>query len=423
MIAQGENWTLHNGDCIEGMRTLADCSVDSIVTDPPAGIGFMGKEWDSDKGGREGWVSWLTGVMAEAYRVLKPGGHALVWALPRTSHWTGTAIESAGWEVRDVHHHIFGTGFPKSLNVSSIMHELLGVTDGEYGTALKPAVEHWILARKPLDGTYAENIRAHGVGALNIGGCRVSGDMSTGSWGEKRGDSGFYAPGVGTNRAAVPGGTKNDAGRWPAHLSLDEYSAALLDVQSGIRDSGGYPAEGGQRTHGSTFGQPSARGEQKFGSSSGGVSRFFFVAKAPRAEKDAGLEGRARKSGGEATGRVDGSAGTNNPRAGAGRKGGIRNIHPTVKSIELMRWLVRLITPPGGLVLDMFAGSGTTGLGCIAEGARFIGFELGADYHEIAVARLEAASRQQTLFATAPATKPEEAKPNPAQPSLFGGAA
>lgn len=417
--ATGDGWELRRGDCLVRLRELADSSVDAIVTDPPAGIGFMGKDWDSDKGGRDAWVAWLTAVMAECLRVLKPGGHAVVWALPRTSHWTATAIEDAGFEIRDVHHHIFGTGFPKSLNVSSVMHEILGVTDGEYGTALKPAVEHWVLARKPLRGTYAENIRAHGVGALNVGACRVAGVIGSGAWGGDSEDSHFYEPGSGTARSSRPGGKKNDAGRWPAHLSLDEYAAALLDEMSGCSSS---TAAAGVQRHGRSGGIMGDVGAIRDGrpeghTDSGGASRFFYVAKGSRAEKDRGLEGLRRASGGEATGRVDGSAGTKNPRAGSGRTGGARNIHPTVKSIELMRWLVRLVAPrPGSLVVDPFAGSGTTGLGCLAEGMRFLGFERDENdngeplgYFDIATARLDAATRQQVLpVLAAPEPKREE---------------
>lgn len=419
---EGDGWSLRHGDCLALLRSLGDCSVDSVVTDPPAGIGFMGKDWDSDKGGRDAWVAWLTSVMAECLRVLKPGGHAMVWALPRTSHWTTTAIENAGFEIRDVHHHIFGTGFPKSLNVSSVMHELLGVTDGEYGTALKPAVEHWIMARKPLAGTIAQTVRKHGTGALDIGRARVAGSMGNdSSWGGGEHNGNFYEPGTSPIRASRPGGKKNDAGRWPAHLSLDEYAAILLDEMSGECVSGGYPASGVQRSHGSVFGTPNERGEQKFTGSSGGASRFFYVAKGSRAEKDAGLEHLPRRTGGEATGRADGSAGTKNPRAGSGRNGGVRNVHPTVKSIELMRWLVRLVTPmPDALVLDPFAGSGTTGLGCMAEGKRFLGIELAVEYFEIACARLDAATRQQALPLLA--MKPG-LDARPLQVDLFSGAA
>jgi hypothetical protein len=197
-----------NMDASRGLPSLADASVDSLVTDPPAGIGFMGHRWDSSRGGGDVWVRWLAGVMRECGRVLKPGAHAVVWALPRTSHWTATALDDAGFEVRDVVHHIFGTGFPKSLNVPRAIDAQLGkgmnrplgrggragskrrpggyglgaeysatpaVTpaakrwDG-WGTALKPAAEHWILARRPLVGTVADNAVAHGTGASIIGG-------------------------------------------------------------------------------------------------------------------------------------------------------------------------------------------------------------------------------------------------------------
>lgn len=205
---------LMHGDCLEQLKTLADNSVDSLVTDPPAGIAFMGKEWDKDKGGRKEWVSWMTGVMSEALRVMKPGAHGLVWALPRTSHWTATALEDAGFEVRDVITHLFGSGFPKSLDVSKAIDKAAGAErevvgenpnhrgesqtrnmytkalgqDGSvtapatddvkkwqgWGTALKPASEHWILVRKPCsEKTVAANVIKWGTGALNIDASRI----------------------------------------------------------------------------------------------------------------------------------------------------------------------------------------------------------------------------------------------------------
>jgi hypothetical protein len=159
-----------NGDCLDVLRGLADNSVDSIVTDPPAGIAFMGKEWDRDKGGRDAWIAWMRSVAAECLRVIKPGGHAFVWAIPRTSHWTGMAWEDAGWQPRDKCYHIFGSGFPKSHNLS-------GEWDG-WGTALKPAAEEWWLFRKPLsESTVAANVLKWGTGALNIDGCRVGDEV------------------------------------------------------------------------------------------------------------------------------------------------------------------------------------------------------------------------------------------------------
>lgn len=380
--------TLIHGDCFDVLQQLAADSVDAVVTDPPAGIGFMGKDWDGDKGGRDQWIAWLASVMRECLRVLKPGGHALVWALPRTSHWTATAIEDAGFEIRDVHHHIFGTGFPKSLTPKSA-----AIPDGT-GTALKPAVEHWILARKPIEGTVAGNLAAHGTGVLNIEACRIgtSKDVPASASAVRPAGREQWRMGTGSGSGSDP-----EVGRWPAHLSLDEVGAAALDEQSGERKSGGYPAEGGVRPWNGIYNKMPARGEALFGESAGGASRFFYVAKPARSERDRGLEDLQAATGGEATGRADGAAGTRSPRAGAGRTGGAKNIHPTVKSIALMRWLVRLVTPPGGLVLDMFAGSGSTGLACAEEGMRFLGIERepsrpGApDYHGIALRRLRRA--------------------------------
>lgn len=400
--------TLLHGDCLAVLREISDASVDAIVTDPPAGIGFMGREWDSDRGGRDQWIAWLSSVMCEALRVLKPGGQALVWALPRTSHWTATAIEDAGFEIRDVHHHIFGTGFPKSLTPKSSR-----IPRGT-GTALKPAVEHWILARKPLEGTVADNLAAHGTGTLNIEACRIGTDGE--SFRAPQRNPGnranalsptdisalqFHKTDIDKMRAAQHESIERTAalGRWPAHLSLDEHGAAALDEQSG--ECPGMPRTarrvGDRKTgYGGGWGTDDASNSPGYGDT-GGASRFFYVAKPARSERDRGLEELRAATGGEATGRIDGSAGTRNPRAGAGRTGGAKNIHPTVKSIALMRWLVRLVTPPGGLVLDMFTGSGSTGLACAEEGMRFLGIERepsqpGApDYHGIALRRLHKA--------------------------------
>lgn len=381
----GDDWTIYHGDCLEGLRKLEDNSVDSVVTDPPAGIKLLGNDWDDDKGGRDQWIAWLTDVMREIIRVLKPGAHALIWALPRTSHWTATAVEDAGFEIRDVHHHIFATGYPKSHNVSKAIdvhlgaerevigpHEHAGIDTWHedpqvgnvlghpvtaeaaavqgVGTALKPAVEHWVLARKPLIGKIAENVIAYGTGGLNIDECRV-GDADTRSLTGRRpeiaeGDSAILQ----AARAGVMAGSEH--GRWPAHLSVDEGAAELLDEQSGTSKSTkntrgikGKPGYGFAMT---------ARGTTH--DDEGGASRFFYIAKATRAEKSAGLD--------EA------------------------NTHPSVKSIELMRWLVRLVTPPGGTVLDAFCGSGTTGVAAIIEGCRFIGFERDPKFHAFACGRI-----------------------------------
>src|SRR5579885_2104796 len=209
-----KRYSISKGDSLELLKGLPNNSIDSLVTDPPAGVSFMNKSWDDDKGGRKQWIAWLASILEECYRVMKPGAHGLVWALPRTSHWTATAIEDAGFEIRDRISHIFGTGFPKSLNVSKEIDKKLGakrekgtpyvtpegndltthnnwgsgerrqpmvtepVTDEAkqwdgWGTALKPAMEDWWLIRKPLEGTVAGNVLKWGTGGLNIETSRI----------------------------------------------------------------------------------------------------------------------------------------------------------------------------------------------------------------------------------------------------------
>lgn len=442
-ILKHDRCFLLNGDSSE--LDLGENTVDAIVTDPPAGIGFMGKGWDSDKGGREQWIAWLAETLAPAFRALKPGGHALVWAIPRTSHWTATALELAGFEIRDVVMHVFGNGFPKSRNVSIDIDKIVGGDrkpgeldpdqtcvylkagqpcqgHGEsnslseqtihraptvagspeaekwegFGTALKPACEHWILARKPLKQTLAKNVLEHGTGVLNIDGCRIgegTGEVETRllpAFSKGRGhDDGEYRGINGGHIGTIVRAVK-DQGRWPAHLVLDETAGAMLDEQSGTAKP--KKAREGKRG-GSGFGlfdhEKSASGDGTWPEDpGGGASRFFYCPKPSRKERDAGLEHLPSRGGGEATGRAEGSKGLDNPRAGAGRTGGAKNFHPTVKAQALMRWLIRLITPPGGVVLDPFTGSGSTGVAALAEGMSFIGVEQSAEYVEIAKGRL-----------------------------------
>jgi hypothetical protein len=407
---------VRHGDCLAVMRTMAPESVDAVVTDPPAGIGFMGKSWDSNRGGRDRWIEWLAERMQEALRVLKPGGHALVWALPRTSHWTAMALEDAGFEVRDCITHLFGSGFPKSRDISKDIDRIAGVdreaigvvaspagngkagtvalgeawqevpsltaptTDAArqwagWGTALKPASEHWWLVRKPLGGTVAGNVLEHGTGALNIAGCVVptSDSLNGGAYSGITRRRGEYTS-TDARPDAVPlsrldrgiGEYQQPDGRWPPNAVLSHgalldpdtgevvgdacadgcvvgCAAAELDAQSGNRPAGGAlngtePSRPAKDVYGA---MTHARVWQPYGDS-GGASRFFPVfrweAKAPPAERP----------------RVNGTA------------------HPTVKSVALMRWMVRLITPPGGLVLDCFAGTGPTGQAARAEGMRAV---------------------------------------------------
>lgn len=412
-----ERAVILRGDSADLGTVLAPNSVDAIVTDPPAGVGFMGSGWDGSKGGRDKWIAWLAGLLAPSVRALKPGGYGLFWALPRTSHWTATAIEDSGLEIFDIHHHWFGSGMPKSLDLMRQidMHlcELPGrhydknlptpskLREGDHlcpehprrvaaeylrRTALKPACEHWIMARKPIEGTYARNVLTYGTGGLGVEALRVGTELLPE---EKR-----------TSDATLdtfkrgPMTTPERSGRWPAHLSMDESIAELLDEQSGITTShaSGYNMDASNNENPTRIAHNIKSGVH-FGDS-GGASRFFYVAKPARSEKDAGLDHLPARTAKETNGRDDDSHGTNNPRAGAGRTGGARNIHPTVKPLELMDWLVRLVTKEGGLVLDPFAGSGTTGVAALNAGRNFVGCEQGGDdgeYVPILVGRIRAA--------------------------------
>jgi hypothetical protein len=315
---EDEQVTLCHGDCLDVLTSLPDASVDSVVTDPPYGLDFMGKHWDT------GSVAFDTVVWAHCLRILKPGGHLLAFGGTRTWHRLVCAVEDAGFEIRDNIAWLYGQGFPKSLDVSKAIDKAAGAEpatddakrwDG-WGTALKPAFEPVVVARKPLGGTVATNVLAHGVGALNIDGCRVGTDERT--------NRGMSSLGVMHDDDWKPRDVSNTVtGRWPSNVVLDESQAAVLDEQKGE------------------------------------VSKYFpifrYQAKAPKKERPV----------------VDGNA------------------HPTVKPLELMRWLVRLVTPPGGYVLDPFAGSGTTGEAALIEGFRCLLIESEADYLPLIMTRLD----------------------------------
>jgi hypothetical protein len=404
--AADEQVTLYAGDCLDVLRELPDASVDAVVTDPPAGIAFMGKAWDHDKGGRDVWVAWLAEVLREANRVCKPGAHAFVWALPRTSGWTHRALEDAGWTIRECVTHLFGSGFPKSHNLP-----------GGLGTALKPGSEHWWLARKPLAGTVAGNVLAHGTGALNIDGCRVGTTVdtwpATRSYGGTPSEVAFTKTPGEVQRAQATGDAP--AGRWPANVVLDPDAAGELDRQSGFQRARGNKAPtvggGGMYDHDTTTVDHGA-------GDTAGASRFFYVAKAPTVErprvaKEGVGNGRVTGLGGKVrqcnvcetraieSGAKEPSCGHNDYRWAEPTTNVEHVAHPTVKPLDLMRWLVRLVTPPGGTVLDPFAGSGTTAEACIVEGFRCITVEREPDYLPLIMARLN----------------------KPIQPDIFGGIA
>jgi len=328
---------LHHGNCLDILRTMPDCSVDAVVTDPPYGLSFMAKKWDYDVPSTEIW--------AECLRVLKPGGYLLAFAGTRTQHRMAVRIEDAGFEIRDMLAWMYGSGFPKSHNL-----------DGEHhgwGTALKPAMEPITMARKPFKATVAQNVQEWGTGAINIDGCRIPCDDGF----EKAWDK----P-VSTNISAK-GGTfisegiqhqvdlseYKPSGRWPANV-LHDGSAEILQGM-------------------------------------GEAARFFYTPKACKDDRDDGCEMMQVKQYSH-----DGRE-ARNETAYQRNDSQARNFHPTVKPTELMRYLCRMVTPPGGIVLDPFTGSGSTGRGAVLEGFRFIGCEMDADYIEIAKARILAAEK------------------------------
>lgn len=469
-----------NADCIAAMRTLPAASVDAIVTDPPYGIEFMGKAWDApwrtghapSAAPAAAFQSWCEQWALEALRVLRPGGHLLAFGGPRTWHRLAAGIEDAGFEIRDSLMWMFGSGFPKSLDVSKAIdraagaerrvlatrleHDITRPPGGGaerlmtsagareqrlvetsapatpaaqrwagWGTALKPGYEPIVLARKPLSGTVAANLLAHGTGALNIDGCRI----------------GTASPGPGTTSPSSVGGARGSmagqmervtydgsAGRWPANMLLSHTEHCRLVGVATVRANGHFPSRRGPSGYGSASdsgagglkGQdglddyrfdgesverwdcapdcpvalldeqtgellsganPTRRRSDKFrtaygefageeectparGADRGGGSRFFYCSKTSRHERDAGT--------------ADG------------------NPHPTVKPIDLMRWLLRLVTPPDGVALDLFAGSGSTICAGELEQLHVLGIERDPEYAELA-------RRRAAWWASAPA--------------------
>ena len=417
--------TLHAGDCLDVLRELPDASVDAVVTDPPYGLGFMGREWDDLPPGEP--------FARECLRVLKPGGHLLAFGGTRTFHRLACAVEDAGFEIRDSIAWLYGSGFPKSMDVSKAVEATLttggshskqkrraamgdeyapSVADGTFrkveasmdnvrttppafeattdearqwagwGTALKPAFEPIVVARKPLAGTVAANVLEHGTGALNIDACRVAwgaeGDKSSARKAKGYSEAAKKAVGkvaAAENASGFAGdvvGTDSSTGRFPANVLLDDSQAAELDRQA--PDTGGSGKASGPSLREPTdasvaFGaRRGLVGEPAFYGDKGGASRFFptfrYVAKAPGAERP----------------QVDGVA------------------HATVKPLDLMRWLVRLVTRPGGHVLDLFAGSGTTGEAALLEGMTVDLIELEAAHLPLILQRVR----------------------KPLQPSMFG---
>lgn len=370
------------------MKAMPAAGVDAVVTDPPYGLQFCGEAWDKRVPGEAYW--------REMLRVAKPGAHLLAFGGTRTWHRLAVAIEDAGWEIRDCLVWLHGQGFPKSLDVSKALDKSVGakrtvagrrqyangtftrdtavlgwygrgseatgnhrvtlpVTDAAkqwdgWGTALKPAWEPIILARKPLVGTVAANVMEYGCGGLNIDGCRIGKGLGISREGEAAAKRRYTNRGN-TNFSALPGPRGGDArGRWPANVVLDAAAGESLDIQAGVRKSGARKAgvRKGLGYHQGAKGD----GGPAIEASAGGPSRFFYCAKACRSEV------------------------------------GKDNGHPTVKPLALMRWLVRLVVLDGGIVLDPFMGSGSTGIACKLEGMGFAGIDKVPSYVDLAKARI-----------------------------------
>ena len=420
------NIDLRQGDCLEVLKTIPDNSIDSVVTDPPyhltsivkrfgkegsapaqfgkdgaysrASKGFMGKEWDG------GDIAFRTDVWSECLRVLKPGGHLLAFSHSRTYHRMAVAIEDSGFDIRDQIMWIYGSGFPKSHNIGKSIQKLsgdikvvgkktgMGTTGNSYvssnekyiggdkgvykkeyddieinndyegwGTALKPAHEPIVMARKPLsEKSIAENVIKWGTGGINIDECRIPAnweDERPPSWfnsGKSKSGEPTYGGNLKTLTDSTLGERLNDGGRFPANIILDEEAGKILDEQSGISKSTGAVRKKDTDTNPTSIDFKHKEGElsNPYAGEIGGASRFFYCPKTSKKEK------------------------------------GDENNHPTVKPLKLMEYLIKLVTPKGGLVMDCFMGSGSTGVAARNLGFKFIGIEREQEYMDIAKQRI-----------------------------------
>jgi len=422
-----DRYILHLGNCLDSLKGVPDNSVDSIVTDPPYGISFMSKKWDYDVPSVEIWK--------ECLRVLKPGGFLLSFSSTRTYHRMTINIEDAGFEIRDSCTWNYSSGFPKSHNISASIDKMYGHPNrgraiptassyqacdvdqenkltsnpvGPYepktdeakqwqgwGTALKPSQEFIAMARKPLDGTVANNVLTWGTGGINIDATRVP--MS---------DEDYEKLSTGVERIREKGGTMgnswknssdlsganpvNPAGRWPANF-IHDGSEEVLELFPDTKPSKSGGVSYNKDTQHLSGKKPQPRtGHDDNG---GSAARFFYVPKASKRDKEEGLDGFEEKVGAKQFNEgMEGQIRSNGTVIKEATK--LRNPHPTVKPTELMKYLCRLVTQPGGIVLDPFMGSGSTGKAAMLEGFRFIGCELDEEYLAIAEARIKHACSQ-----------------------------
>jgi len=428
-VIQTTHAKIYLGSNLEVLPTLPDNSIDAIVTDPPYELGFMSKAWDSTG------IAYSVELWRECLRVLKPGGHLLAFGGTRTWHRLAVAIEDAGFEIRDSIAWLYGSGFPKSLNIAKSIEakittgsanktafkklageqvergnwgiakqqqthghratnydETAGETrlgkleattpeaqkwDG-WGTALKPAHEPIVVARKPVEGTVAENVLKYGTGGINVDACRIGTETVT----INTFDNGAKPFG---DAIGEPFTSRESIGRWPANIILDETTAKLLDEQSGITKTGDIKPHKANRTTQNVYGAMKHDITSIHKGDSGGASRFFYIAKASKKDRNEGLDElpEVRHADRNATDGVGGD----NPRNRTNTPK--QNFHPTVKPTSLMTYLIKLVTPANGVVLDPFTGSGSTGKAAILEGYKFIGIELTAEYLPIIAGRLQ----------------------------------
>jgi DNA modification methylase len=378
-------YTLHNGNSAEILKQYPANHFDSIVTDPPYGINFLGKSWDSNVGEEE--------VYRECLRVLKPGGHILAFSAARTYHHLAMTIEMAGFEIRDQIMWIYGSGFPKSQDVgkNNDMPEWRG-----WGTALKPAHEPICMARKPMKNSVSKNVQEWGVGAINIDVCRVATDEPITE--PKRGSGVFKEQTCGWNGEQYNGDyVANEKGRFPANVIMDSEAGKILDQQA--------PKTGnlfkGKRTKNSTTGTGFSLTKEKHEGEDNGVfdglsgaSKFFYCPKVSRKERHMGYNLSVIPTNPEGIWDIDGTGVQYNAQKNKANG----NNHPTVKPIELMKYLIKLITPPNGTVLDPFNGSGSTGCAAVSLGHHYTGIDLDEKYIEISKKRIEEYNKETNTF-------------------------
>lgn len=471
-----DRYELRCGDSLKLLKTLADNSVDALVTDPPAGIAFMNKAWDGDKGGKRQWKAWLESIARECLRVLKPGAYGLVWSLPKTSHWTGDALEDAGFDVVSQVVHLFGSGFPKGQAVGKMMDKKMGLEREVVGTVkkvqsygfeanntlggspdkvglmdvtapaselsaawegfntgIKPAHEIWWLVQKPIsEKTIVANVLKWGTGALNIDGCRVGEDVRFNPPAQNT----KYGNSLNMSKTGMPLNANGTTakGRYPSTLIHDGSDAVLSVFPETNQTGGGRKGENGTRTY---LKQQNNRNAQCSNlnpdnpnaiwdaerqdwyvltpthndDTGGNASRYFYCAKISPKDRNQGCEhlfwrddnGHLTQLSPEQYAELSALPETERPTLRTG------NPHPTVKPVNLMRYLCRLITPPNGLILDPFLGSGSTGKAAMLEGFSFIGFDLDPNFVTVATARIEHALNNPDKEYTPPKTQAPQA--------------